>query len=48
MFLGLDLGTGSCKALLLDPQGQIVAEASRSYPVLAPGPGQAESDPWAW
>jgi xylulokinase len=48
MFLGLDLGTGSLKALLLDPEGKIRAEASRPYAVHAPHPAWAESDPQDW
>jgi xylulokinase len=48
MLLGLDLGTASLKALLLNTDGQIVAEASRAYPVHAPHPGWAESNPNDW
>ena len=51
MLLGLDLGTGSLKALLMDREGQviqIIAEASRTYPVHAPHPGWAESNPQDW
>ncbi len=48
MFLGIDLGTGSVKALLLLPDGTVSAEASRRYAVSAPQPGWAESDPDAW
>ncbi|MEM7735231.1 MAG: xylulokinase [Deinococcota bacterium] len=48
MFLGIDLGTGSVKALLLQSDGSVRAEASRRYAVNAPQPGWAESDPNAW
>ncbi|PZA07125.1 MULTISPECIES: xylulokinase [unclassified Meiothermus] len=48
MFLGLDLGTGSLKVLLLDEAGRVRGEASRAYPVRSPRPGWAESDPQAW
>jgi xylulokinase len=48
MLLGLDLGTGSAKALLLDSDGTILAEASRPYAVHAPHDGWAESDPNDW
>jgi xylulokinase len=48
MLLGLDLGTGSCKALLLEPNGTVVGEASRHYAVHAPQTGWAESEPKAW
>jgi xylulokinase len=48
MLLGLDLGTGSLKALLLSESGQVIAEASRAYTVHAPHPGWAESNPNDW
>jgi xylulokinase len=48
MLLGIDLGTGSVKALLLDANGTVLAEASHAYPVNSPKPGWAETDPEAW
>ncbi len=48
MFLGIDLGTGSVKALVIDETGRVVAEASGTYPVLSPRPGQAETAPADW
>ncbi len=48
MFLGLDLGTGSVKALLLDEGGEVRGEGSAPYRVHAPSPGWAESDPQDW
>ena len=48
MFLGIDLGTGSVKALLLDADGSVVSEASSSYPVHAPHPIWAETHPDEW
>ncbi len=48
MLLGLDLGTGSLKAILLDENAQIVAEATRAYSVHSPQPGWAESNPNDW
>lgn len=48
MFLGLDLGTGSIKVLLLDEEGRVRGEASRAYPVRSLYPGWAESDPQDW
>lgn len=48
MFLGLDLGTGSVKALLLDEEGGVCGEGSASCRVGAPSPGWAEADPWDW
>ncbi len=48
MLLGLDLGTGSCKALLLSTEGVVMAQASRTYAVHAPQNGWAESNPLEW
>ncbi|MBW4581479.1 MAG: xylulokinase [Tildeniella nuda ZEHNDER 1965/U140] len=48
MLLGLDLGTGSAKALLLAIDGTVIAEASHAYKVQAPQPGWAETHPAAW
>jgi xylulokinase len=48
MLLGLDLGTSSVKALLLDEGGAILGEGSASYAVRAPRPGWAESTPQDW
>ena len=48
MLLGLDLGTGSVKALLLAEDGETLGEASASYPVHSPNPGWAESFPDEW
>ena len=42
--IGLDLGTTSCKAILLDAEGRVVAAASESYPLRVPRPGWAEQD----
>lgn len=46
--LGIDLGTGSVKAAVVTPDGDIVAKASRSYGLSSPVPGWAESDPAQW
>ncbi len=48
MFLGLDLGTGSVKALLLDADGRLISEESSSYPVHAPQPTWAETSTDEW
>ena len=48
MLLGLDLGTGSVKALLLSEDGAVVGEGSAPYPVRSSRPGWAESDPEDW
>ncbi len=48
MLLGLDLGTGSCKALLLSLEGLVLGQASRTYAVNAPQSGWSESNPLEW
>src|ERR671921_1396357 len=48
MLLGLDLGTSSLKALLLDEGGAPLGEGSASYAVRAPRAGWAESSPEDW
>jgi xylulokinase len=48
MLLGLDLGTGSVKALLLDEGGAVRGEGAASYPIRAPRAGWAESSPEDW
>lgn len=46
--LGLDIGTSAVKALLMDKNGEIVAENSESYPLYTPNPGWAEQNPEDW
>ncbi|MGC1392462.1 MAG: FGGY-family carbohydrate kinase [Bacteroidales bacterium] len=44
-YLGLDIGTGGCKAVVFDIDGNELASAFREYPVLHPHPGWAEINP---
>ena len=46
--IGADLGTSSCKLLLVDEQGQILRSVSRSYPLHFPHPGWSEQHPSDW
>lgn len=46
--LGIDLGTGSVKAALVDDDGTVLAKHSRPYAVSSPAPGWAETDPAVW
>jgi xylulokinase len=48
VFLGIDLGTSSLKALALDVDGTIVGSASAAYSISTPQPGWAESNPDDW
>ncbi|MHB8293833.1 MAG: xylulokinase [Acidimicrobiales bacterium] len=46
--LGIDVGTGSVKAVVVDLSGRQVAVAARPYPVEHPRSGWAEVSPEAW
>jgi len=46
--LGIDLGTSSVKALLINREGRLLAEAFHTYPILSPRPGWAQQDPEDW
>ena len=47
-FLGLDIGTSSVKALLVDIEQRVVAEASTPLSVSRPHPLWSEQDPSDW
>jgi len=47
-YLGLDIGTSSVKALLVDADQKVVAEASPSLSVSRPHPLWSEQDPEDW
>ena len=46
--LGIDLGTSSSKAVVVDLDGRVVAQASADYQVRAPHQGWAETEPDDW
>jgi xylulokinase len=46
--LGIDLGTSSVKAIVLDERGQELGLGKAGYELTSPRPGWAESDPAAW
>lgn len=46
--LGIDIGTGSTKAGLVDADGRLVAVARAPHPVNSPRPGLSEADPETW
>ncbi|MGF1937287.1 MAG: xylulokinase [Nostoc sp. ChiQUE02] len=46
--VGLDLGTGGVRAIAVNLQGQIIAQATRSYPLLTPQPGWTEQNSSDW
>ncbi|MHB1698872.1 MAG: glycerol kinase GlpK [Acidobacteriaceae bacterium] len=47
VILALDQGTSSSRAVVLDPDGKIVAAAQRELPQIYPQPGWVEQDPEA-
>src|SRR6201993_4785270 len=48
-YLGIDVGTGGTRALVIDAQGSVVASASAEHQNFAsPKPGWAEQDPRDW
>ena len=46
--LGIDVGTTSVRALLVDTEGVVRGQASAPYPTLRPQPGWTEQEPEAW
>jgi xylulokinase len=48
MYLGIDLGTSSVKALLIDSDQRIIGSASAEVPLSRPHSGWSEQDPADW
>jgi len=48
LLMGIDIGTQSTRAALLDLKGHVVASASTPQEMQTPRPGWAEQDPQAW
>ena len=46
--VGIDCGTSAVKTILINEDGVILAQASRSYPLYEPDNGWAEQDPADW
>ena len=46
--LGIDVGTSGVQVLAVDDAGLLLAETTRSYPLLTPQPGWTEQDPADW
>lgn len=44
-FIGLDIGTSGCRAVLYNLNGEILSLATREYPLEQPQPGWVEQDP---
>ena len=47
-FIGIDLGTSTCKTLALAADGAVIARATADYPLVTPRAGWAEQDPELW
>lgn len=47
-YIGIDLGTSAVKGILTDELGNVLREASRSYPVYYPQDGWSEQNPEDW
>ena len=48
VLLGIDLGSSSVKVIAIDPDGRLLAGASRPYRNFSPGNGYVEQDPAEW
>lgn len=44
-YIGLDVGTSSCKTSVMDETGKVLASSSREYPLVFPAFGFVELDP---
>lgn len=48
-FLGIDIGTGGTRAVLIDESGRVLSSATAEHrPISSPHPGWAEQDPDDW
>ncbi len=48
IFVGIDLGTSACRAVAIDAQGQILAQAGAPIPVPLKKDSQVTQDPTLW
>ena len=48
-FLGIDIGTGGTRALIMDASGRVISSGTEEHvPFASPHPGWAEQDPRDW
>jgi len=48
-FLGIDVGTGGTRALIMDASGRVISSGTEEHvPFASPHPGWAEQDPRDW
>jgi len=48
LMLGVDFGTTSCKSILVNENGRVIGNISRTYPTYTPNPKWAEQNPEDW
>lgn len=48
VLLGIDIGTSACKVAAFCPDGRVVAQATKAYPLYYPGPDCVEQNPVEW
>ena len=46
--VGIDIGTTSTRALIIDEDGKLKASSTKDYPLITPRPGWAEQNPEDW
>src|SRR5665647_3064214 len=46
--IGLDIGTTSTRAIIIDEDGKLISSATSDYPLITPRPGWAEQHPEDW
>lgn len=46
--IGLDLGTGGVRAIVVNRDGKLIAQTTKSCPLLTPQPGWTEQNPADW
>ena len=46
--LGMDIGTSSTRAIIINEKGKLIASATSDYPLITPRPGWAEQNPEDW
>jgi xylulokinase len=46
--IGMDVGTSSTRAIIVDETGKLIASATKEYPLITPRPGWAEQNPDDW
>ncbi|MCB0886000.1 MAG: FGGY-family carbohydrate kinase [Propionibacteriaceae bacterium] len=48
VYIGVDIGTSGCRAIVVGEDGRTLAAAVRTYPLHTPAPGWVEQDPRDW